>query len=226
MDELGASPDATVEEYANKLGTFFSERLGAATPARRGDLKLADLGWPLGFFVAGYSDAGVGVVLDVAVRGSGSRVGEVGVSTRNPGVASRGQNDAIERLLHGVDWAQLERTGAKVDADLRTRLQLLRYDLIDPQTVDDAVAFAEFLARTQIGMQKFNDGTIAKPKRVPGCGGKLRTLAVTRAGARWLQNAGTALHEPATGQGASERVDGAPLRATQNERSAQPPAAM
>jgi hypothetical protein len=226
MDEFWVARHATVEEYANALGEFFTEQIAAATTPRRVDLKLADLGWPLGFFVAGYDDIETGVVLDVAVRGAGPRITEVGVSTRNPGVASRGQNDAIERMLHGVDWTLLQRAGIEVSDDLRERLELLHYDLIDPQTVDDAASFAEFLANTQMGMQEFSDGTIVKPKRVPGCGGKLRTLAVTRTGARWLSNASTPLSEPEINQEANERADAGPQRATPSGRSAQPPAAM
>jgi hypothetical protein len=52
--------------------------------------------------------------------------------------------------------------------------------------MQDAVDFASFLIRTTIDMQRFSDGTRADPGDLPGCGGPVRILAVTREALQWV----------------------------------------
>jgi hypothetical protein len=52
---------------------------------------------------------------------------------------------------------------------------------------DSDVDYATFLVRTTIDMQRFSDGTFARPGLVPGCGGPLQLLVVDRNGATWAQ---------------------------------------
>ena len=191
---IGGGVDVTA--YAEALGDYFSTKLSAVTPARRGQMRVEDLRWPLGFLVGGYDDAGVGQILEVAVRPANSRTQAAGTSTRNPGVVHRGQSDAIERMLEGVDTKALEKTRVSLSADDLKKLELFRYDLILPHAIDDAVRLAEFLVETQIKMQQFSDGTYANPGQIPGCGGPVRVLAVTRAAATWMRHPGTPLPNP------------------------------
>jgi hypothetical protein len=194
MEDFAVETPADLVECANSLGAFFHARLSEVTPPRRGDLAIYDIGFPLGFLVGGYDGAGVGRFIDVKVRATAQPdVKESGISTENPGHAPRGQVDAIERMLHGVDWTAIEVGRIPVDDSLKSRLENLHYDILIPTTVDDAAGFAGFLVQTQIGMQARHDGTMAKPKEVPGAGGAVRVAAITRGGAEWIQNQGRPL---------------------------------
>jgi hypothetical protein len=194
MEEFAVQVPHDVEGCAESLGTFFHDLLADATPAKRRDLTIYDISFPLGFLVGGYDEDGVGRFFDVKVRANARPdVKDAGVSTRNPGHTPRGQVDAIERMLHGVDWSGIEAHQIDVDEDTRQHLEALHYDILVPTTVDDAAAFAEFLVQTQIGMQARHDGTLARPKELPGAGGAVRVAAVTRGGAEWVRNQGRPL---------------------------------
>jgi hypothetical protein len=194
MEDFATQVPFDVMACSEALGGFFQGRLSEITPPRRGDLAVYEITYPLGFLVAGYDEAGVGKFIDVKVRANAKpEAKETGVSTENPGHAPRGQVDAIERMLHGVDWTAIEESRIPVDDDLRRRLEGLHYDILVPTTVDDASAFAGFLVQTQIEMQARHDGTMAKPKELPGAGGVVRVAALTRGGAEWVQNQGRPL---------------------------------
>jgi hypothetical protein len=193
MEQFEGPADAEVADYAAALGKWFQERLNEEAKPRRGELLRAEgLRWPLGFAIAGY-EGGVGQIFDVKARPGDCHIEAAEPNTGNPGVVPHGQTDAIDRLLKGIDLRALEPAGIKLPKGDREKLDLLAYDLIHPQGVADAVDLAEFLVETQIQMQRFSDGTFASPKRVPGCGGHVRTVAVTRNGARWTRNAGEPL---------------------------------
>jgi hypothetical protein len=113
-------------------------------------------------------------------------VKDIEVSTSNPGVTYRGQTRALERIIEGVDPALRRRKMVRDEA--AGQLDLLRYDLIHPQTVEDAVDLATFLVDTAIEMQRFSDGTYLEPQEIPGCGGPVRVAVVTRAGARVVED--------------------------------------
>jgi hypothetical protein len=214
MEEFTPSADLELGAYAAALGDYFHGKLGAVTPHRRGDyVKAGDMSWPLGFMLVGFDPAGVGHILDIKVRAVGARVQSAEPTTENPGVVPRGQVDAIERLLDGLDWSGLEAAGVDLDAEQQDRMRLLRYDLILPTTVDDAVQLAEFLVTTQVGMQSHSDGTYASPKRVPGCGGVVRSAGVDRRGVYWIRNAGRAVVGQARPGAVSAQADEAHGRA-------------
>lgn len=194
MEEFAVHLPSDLTEYADALAEFFHQKLSDVTPARRGDLSVYEIGFPLGFLVGGYDGSGVGRFIDIKVRASAQpEVTDTGVSTENPGHAPRGQVDAIERMLHGVDWTAVDLGRISIGDDLRRQLENLHYDILIPTTVDDASAFAGFLVQTQIGMQSRHDGTMAKPKEVPGAGGAVRVAALTRGGTEWVQNQGRPL---------------------------------
>lgn len=190
LDEFEV-PDGDVYEVSEALGDFFEERLRAVTPTMRRDLvREIRPRWPLGFIVAGYDSDGVGRILEVKVGPMSSRSDPAALSTTNPGLLPRGQTDAISRLIDGVDWKAVDIQRIDFEPTIREQLEELRYDLIDPATIDDASQLAQFLVETQIRAQRFSDGTVSQPRIVPGCGGPIRVLAVDRGGAHWVQNPG------------------------------------
>lgn len=194
MEDFAVNLPADLMECAEALGAFFHQKLSDVTPPRRGDLSVYEIGFPLGFLVGGYDSDGIGRFVDVKVRASAQpEVKDTGISTENPGHAPRGQVDAIERMLHGVDWTAVDVGRIVIGDDLRRQLEGLHYDILIPTTVDDAAAFAGFLVQTQIGMQSRHDGTMAKPKEVPGAGGAVRVTAITRGGTEWVRNQGRPL---------------------------------
>lgn len=216
MEQFSAPPGMDLEEYARSLGEWFQAELRSETEFKRGDLMRAErLGWPLRFAVAGY-ESGLGRIFDVKARAGDARIEAAEPSSDNPGVVPFGQKDAIERLLKGVDPRDLKDATIRVVKDDREKLGLMSYDLILPAGVDDAVDLAEFLVSTQIEMQRFSDGTYASPKRVPGCGGELRTIAVTRRGARWIRGAG----EPLTDSTRAEQLPQAAVARQPAQQSA------
>lgn len=207
MEEFAVDAPRYLEDFTASLGQFFQSRLIEATPARRGDLAVYDLRFPLGFLVGGYDSSGVGRFTDVKVRAAArTEVKHSGISTDEPGYAPRGQVDAIERMLHGVDWTAIETGQIDINDETRTAFEGLHYDILLPTTVDDAAAFAGFLVDTQIGMQARHDGTMARPKELPGAGGAVRVAAVTRGGAEWVRNQGRPLARASFARLPLERV--------------------
>lgn len=211
MEDFATQVPRDLPESAEMLGERFYSLLSEITPPRRGDLAIYDIAFPLGFLVGGYDKEGIGRFIDVKVRANATpEVKDSGVSTENPGYAPRGQVDAIERMLHGVDWTAIENKGLTIETELRQGLESLHYDILVPTTVDDAAEFADFLVHTQIGMQARHDGTMAKPKELPGAGGEVRVAAITRGGAEWVRNQGRPLAKAGSARRLPlERADGA-----------------
>jgi Proteasome subunit len=182
MDEFVATANedvcADVETFASALGGFFHERYVAAFGATETD------GWPLGFVVAGYDDAGIGHVWEVGVPGP--KVGQTQVNTADQGALWRGQVDVIGRLIKGVDWNALDAAGLTFDGPAQETLERLEYILLQPVTLQDAADMASFLVRTTIDMQRFSDGTVLAQGLIPGCGGRTQMLAVKRSGVEWI----------------------------------------
>lgn len=180
-------PDLGLDEFASGLRTFFEDRVrkdlaAAGTPWKRGDK------WRLGFLVAGYDTAGiVGYLRDVRVpEAGGPWIFPSGPSTSNVGPTWRGQDDVLNRLMAGVDSDLLVASGVHVPEDLEEALAGLEYNVMRPITTQDAVDCAVFLIETTIGMQRFHDGTRARPGGVPGCGGPIRILHIARGAVEWI----------------------------------------
>lgn len=184
MDEFIVSvqgdPPATIDDLADGLGTFFHDRYVAWRH---------DAGQPwdpsepaqLGFLIAGYDDKGIGHVKEVHVPGPSKP--ETGIDTTVLGLAYRGQEDVIHRLLAGVDWGALAASPLNPDAGLIEELNKIEYRIIYPVTLQDGIDFATFLIRTTVDMQRFSDGLVGGPGGTPGCGGPTRVLVVMRRGA-------------------------------------------
>ena len=172
----------SLEQFAEALGVYFQAKLDAVTPSPRGDYKLP-AGWPLGFVVGRY-DGAVGRLLDVRVRPLTTR-SETSRSVR----AIRASRTGVEPA-RSSGWSpgliRRRSPGSHRHPSTKRRLQLLRYDLILPQTVADAVGFARFLIQTAVGMQQFSDGTYLEPSEIPGCGGPTRVVTVSRSGAELM----------------------------------------
>jgi hypothetical protein len=73
-----------------------------------------------------------------------------------------------------------------ISEEVQERLGQLRFHLILPSTLQDAIDFAMFIIRTTIDMQRFSDGTLGNAGSFPTCGGPIRVLSVTRGGVEWI----------------------------------------
>jgi hypothetical protein len=179
IDEFVAQLDDTsieAETLARELGDSFADRFNSAYP----DFD-ADNGWALGFLVAGYNGDGVGRLYEVLVP---TREVTEHVSTQTLGGITRGQYDIVDRVIYGVDWHRLLVDG--ISEEVQERLGQLRFHLILPSTLQDAIDFAMFIIRTTIDMQRFSDGTLGNAGSFPTCGGPIRVLSVTRGGVEWI----------------------------------------
>jgi len=186
MDRFDGPVDSGPQAYAESLGDFFANMLSETTTPQRGDLfKAENMKWPIGFAVAGYED-GIGYAFWVRVRRGDRDVKQLNLSTDNPGVLPFGQADAINRLLNGIDKQALRDVKIAIPAKDRPKLPLLSYDLILPQTVEDAAELAEFLITTQLGAQRFSYGVHASGRRIAGCGGPIRIASVSAEGTSWI----------------------------------------
>lgn len=196
------------DAIADALGTFFDERYRADTPAEQlQELEAAGL-FPLGFLVAGYDQDGIGRIREVSIPGP--VVGAAGpggeITTAGGGAAWRGQTDVIRRLVFGFDGDLFAASGYELPDELLAPIGSLAYNILFPITMQDAVDFASFLIRTTIDMQRFSDGTHARPGDLPGCGGPIRVLAITRDGAQWIAPPTlTAATESGVAEGAATR---------------------
>lgn len=188
MDEFVAhlgedSPVANA--VAAELGRFFDQKFRDAYPADQIEELLAQGLFPLGFLVAGYDADGIGRIREVAVPGPHVQ-DDSDITTASLGVGWRGQTDVIRRLVKGFDRDLFASFEAVLPEDLEEPTANLEYQLLFPITMQDAVDLASFLIRTTIDMQRFSDGTLGRPGDVPGCGGPIRLLAVSRGGAEWI----------------------------------------
>ncbi len=196
IDEFEAGLDSPPEDVgvlADQLGRWFQDSVLDAYRVDGQEWE-PDFGAQLGFLMAGYDHEGVGKLIDVKVPGpDGPRIETTDVSTTNIGVLFEGQTDVIRRLLGGVDSDALVESGVEVSSDVSNALGDLEYKLLMPLTLQDAIDCATFLIRTTIGMQRFSDGTAGKPGGVPGCGGAIRVLAVSRKDSLWVARPDLAL---------------------------------
>jgi len=191
MDEFVAQLDDQPRDslaIAAEVGRFFDARLRDATAPEQIEQYQRMGYFPIGFLVAGYDSDGIGRIREVAVPGPYVEE-ETDVTTAVLGVAWRGQTDVIRRLIKGFDRDLFVRLGVRLPNALEDPMLKLEYRLLFPITMQDAVDLASFLIRTTIDMQRFSDGTHGQPGDVPGCGGPIRVLAVTRAGAEWVVDA-------------------------------------
>ena len=181
----GEVADMNVEEFATALGDFFDERFDQHLAAEGGSWDSDTQGFPLGFLVAGYDPDGVGYIVEVLIPGG--QISEYKASTTEGGMMWRGQTDVINRLIKGIDGAELLKLGIEVPDDLAKELGKLEYWTMSPITLQDGIDFTSFLVCTTIDMQRFSDGTHGSPGSIPGCGGPVQILAVERRGATWIR---------------------------------------
>jgi hypothetical protein len=184
VSQLSDDTAHTVDGIAEALGAFFDERYRAETPTEEVQQWEQSGLFPLGFLVTGYGADGIGKMRDVSIPGPA--LGEGEITTAQLGVSWRGQTDVIRRLVYGFDGDLFVGAGHEIPDDLREPIGSLAYQLLFPITMQDAVDFACFLIRTTIDMQRFSDGTAASPGELPGCGGPIRVLAITREGTQWI----------------------------------------
>lgn len=182
---IGDEAPQDVDLFSAELGKFFTDRFEAALAKAEAEWDVETQGWALGFLVAGYDTQGVGQIGEVLIPG-GVQPEESRRTTLSGGVMWRGQTDVIRRLIHGIDWGELALQEIDLDEEKIEELHGLHYQLEYPITVQDAVDFATFLVHTTIDMQRFSDGWMGRPGEVPGCGGPVQVLAVTRSGTRWV----------------------------------------
>lgn len=178
-------PPPDVESFATAIGEFFAARYADVHRAETGEDLPGDAPGQLGLIVAGYDLDGIGHVYEIHVP-HGARDPDVDFTTAVQSVLWRGQTDVINRLINGVDWETLGASGVTLPDAVVDDLQGLAYNLLYPIALQDAVDFATFLAQTTIDMQRFSDGFARAPGSVPGCGGNVDILAITRPGARWV----------------------------------------
>lgn len=181
--ELEGTPEAAT--VAESLGTFFDARVREAFEPELVKEYEDSASFALGFMVAGYGGDGIGRIFDVGLPGPSVAEAE-DINTSTLGVLYRGQYGVVRRLFEGVDRDELALAGIQVPAELDPALNNLTYNLLFPTTLQDAVDCARFMIRTTIDMQRFSDGTLGRLGDVPGCGGPVRLLAVTRDGAEWV----------------------------------------
>jgi hypothetical protein len=179
----GAENGLPIHKFADRLGSYFNDRLTVAREAAGNPLRENEVGI-LGFLVAGYDDAGVGHICEVLIP-DGQRT-QTDLNTSDaPGFGLRGTTDVVYRLTRGVDWAAIRKQNITIEPDLKRQLQELTYDIIYPITMQDAIDLAAFFVRTTIDMQRFSDGMEAAKGRWPGCGGPINVIAVRQDGVTW-----------------------------------------
>lgn len=184
MEEFAAlSPSAplTVASVSADLARHF-------TGVRRdADGAAARVG-TLGFLVAGYDGAGVGLLADVLlVAGADATIRpRSDPSTRQPGHLFRGRVTHLRRLVEGYDADGLDSAGIDLGEALQQTLTGLGYKMNAPLSLQEAVDLATFMVRLTIDMERLTDGTYAEPMEAPVCGGAIQVLLVTSRGSRWI----------------------------------------
>lgn len=210
MDEfvstLADEAPRDAQAITTELGNFFDARYRASVAAQDVEEILEAGQFPLGFLVAGYDNDGIGRIREVAIPGPVVQ-DETEMNTADRGVVWRGQTDVIRRLVYGFDGDLFHDCAHELPEALVEPVASLAYVVLFPITMQDAVDLATFLIRTTVEMQRFSDGTHARPGELPGCGGPARVLSIQRDGARWITDNALAVDAGATpvGEGAFRR---------------------
>lgn len=176
------NPSCGIDEARSALAILFQDQYDKHV-ASQYDKPTPD-GTAFGFILGGYDDQGVGHLETLAFPGKGN---DKICTTIDSGAVWRGQTDVISRLLKGFD-PRLDRS--KMSKDVQGALQLSEYVVYFMRmTLQDAVDFAIFLARTTIGMQRFSDGILAEkpPGSFPGVGGHIDVCLLKPSGFVWVQ---------------------------------------
>ena len=181
--QVGSRALGDFDRFLHALGEFFDERFKRHLEANGETWDVDELGYPIDLLVGGYDSDGVGHLKELLIPGP--TIGEFSADTLDGGTMWRGQTDVIGRLLKGVDWNELARSGEPLPPEQTERLEGLAYNGLSPITVQDCVDYTTFLVRTTIDMQRFSDGIVARPGLVPGCGGPIHALVIERGGTSW-----------------------------------------
>jgi hypothetical protein len=178
--EPGEADLASLDAVSNALGEFLHGRASKVEP---------EVSKPrLGLVVAGPRDDGAIGIREVLVPGPKIKPTELGESLT--GTLWRGQDDAITRLMYGVDWRGLHASKTKLPDDVREALEGLTYVQLAPMTLQDAVDFAGLLIHTTTELQRFVDGTVARQGMVAGVGGPPQMVVARRDGVEWIERPG------------------------------------
>jgi hypothetical protein len=189
IDGFDGPVDANCEQYANALGTHVSELLREVATPVRGDLVRADsLRYGISFIVAA-QDEDCGRAFEVKVR-PGAFIIEPRLETINPAVYPFGLTDGIDRFLNGIDLKGLKKARLQIPEQRQGDLDLLRYDLIYPDTLDEALEFALGLIDIQLFAQRFSHGSyVNSDARIKGCGGRIQAVTMSPSAIEWHQEA-------------------------------------
>ena len=108
------------------------------------------------------------------------------VGTRSPGVLYRGRTGYIRRMVEGYDVDGLRKAKLELPRAADEELRGLGYYLKDLISLQDALDMAAFIVRMTIDMERLTDGTWAHRGEVPGCGGQIQAVCITRGGSEWI----------------------------------------
>jgi len=173
-----------VGEVSQEIASYFDECLADHAASQKRNVPVG----ALGLVVAGYTGEGVGEIHEVrlpSTSGVGSAIKRE-IGTREPGVLYRGRTGYIRRMVEGFDVDGIRSSDVKLPSDAEEKLRGLGYYLKDLISLQDAVDMAAFIVRMTIDMERLTDGTWAQPGDVPGCGGKIQLVAISRTGTEWI----------------------------------------
>jgi hypothetical protein len=184
IEEFAGPTGASCKQYAEALGGYVAELMSQVKRPVRGDFVRADsIEWKVSFMVA-VQEEDRGRAFEVKVR-AGKFAVEPRLDTTDPGVYPFGHTDGIDRLLNGIDRDAFKAARLEVAGGTKS-LELLRYDLIYPETLAASVEFAAGLIDVQLLAQRFSRGAIASgSSRVNACGGRIRALTVGAGAVEW-----------------------------------------
>lgn len=164
---------ALVEEFQAFLG-----RTDQVVPAAAGSSTDSEDN-AIGFLIAGYGADGVGKLYELRWP---ARETHVLSTTDAPNYHWRGQGEAVNRLMKGVD-SRVDR--AKFDPEARRGLAGLEYAVrLRQMSLRDAIDFARLLGTVAVGVNRFASGTLGGSKQAALVGGRLTFGVVTVPGFR------------------------------------------
>lgn len=175
----------TIGGVADRVKEFMYDEkyvpaLGALPPGQ----TLSDLG----FFVVGYSAAGVAEEYNLLLSGSGAKGPALIRQPHESGAMWAGQPEAIHRLLNGFSFdliGMLESELGVPAADVTAKADLLRDKLSVPvvnaaMPIQDAIELAEYLVDLSIKFSRFMPGS-------PTVGGPIECAAISKhEGFKWI----------------------------------------
>lgn len=168
------------EALVDSFCDFFQSQYDAHIAANYD--KPVSSGLAFNFFLATYDLSGEGILWRLRFPG---KIKDRVCSTFAPGTVWEGQYDALTRLMRGCD-PRLDIGG--LPADVRKKINDCTYVVYNERmTLQDAVDFAVFLARTVVDTQRFTDGIASDQGDLPGVGGPIDVAILTPFGFAWVR---------------------------------------